>query len=366
MKKAFVALARVSSREQEREGFSLDVQEQALHRYAENHGGKLVRFYRIAETASKSEERKTFRELLAYARKNAPDLAGVLFYKVDRAARNLFDYVELERLESDSKVPVIYVTQPTENTPAGRMQRRILANMASFYTEQQSLDVREGHARRVQGGLFVGLAPYGYRNVRVEGRSLIELDPATAPKVRRIFELYAYHQHTLDSLCEALANVGITYRPGQPRFNRSTIHKILRDRAYVGEVRYGGVWHPGKHTPLIDRVTWDRVQVLLGDKVYRAHEFTYGGQLLACGCCGRPVTGESVTKVTRAGVKEYVYYRCARYTAPGHPRVRVTEAALDRQVLDLVGHLRVSDEKVRHWIGRVLRARVKERQESAT
>lgn len=31
----YLALARVSSREQEREGFSLDVQEDALRRYAE-------------------------------------------------------------------------------------------------------------------------------------------------------------------------------------------------------------------------------------------------------------------------------------------------------------------------------------------
>ena len=36
---------------------------------------------------------------------------------------------------------------------AGRMMRRTLANMASFYTEQQSVDVREGLARRVQGRL---------------------------------------------------------------------------------------------------------------------------------------------------------------------------------------------------------------------
>ncbi len=39
MSKNFVALARVSSREQEREGFSLDVQEDALHKHAERDGG---------------------------------------------------------------------------------------------------------------------------------------------------------------------------------------------------------------------------------------------------------------------------------------------------------------------------------------
>ena len=58
--KQFVALARVSSREQEREGFSLEVQEEALRRYADQKNGEIIRFFRIAETASKSDERKTW------------------------------------------------------------------------------------------------------------------------------------------------------------------------------------------------------------------------------------------------------------------------------------------------------------------
>jgi DNA invertase Pin-like site-specific DNA recombinase len=125
----------------------------AIKRYATQAGGGIAKLFKIAETASKADERKTFRELIAYAKKNAPFLDGLLFYKVDRAARNLFDYVELERLESEYDLPFISVSQPTENTPAGRMMRRTLATMASFYTEQQSVDVREGLARRVQGRL---------------------------------------------------------------------------------------------------------------------------------------------------------------------------------------------------------------------
>jgi len=35
-------------------------------------------------------------------------------------------------------VPFISVLQPTENNPAGRMMRRSLANMASFFTEQMA------------------------------------------------------------------------------------------------------------------------------------------------------------------------------------------------------------------------------------
>jgi len=289
--KKYVALARVSSREQQREGFSLDVQEDALRRYSERVGGTIVKFFRIAETATKQDERKAFKELLAYAKKHADELTGLLFYKVDRAARNLFDYVELERLESEHGLEFISVSQPTEGTPAGRMQRRVLASMASFYTEQQSVDVREGLERRVKEGWFVGHAPYGYRNVRIDGRSIVEIDPMNGPKVRRIYELFAYHHCTLDMIVERLAAEGIVYKDTQPRFPRSTVHAILHDRAYIGEILHRGHWYVGKHPPLVDRVTFDRVQTLLGGQVYRTHELTYAGDLIKCGHCGHPITG---------------------------------------------------------------------------
>ena len=363
--KRYLALARVSSREQEREGFSLDVQEDGLRRYAEQRVGVIVKMFRIAETATKKEERKVFKEFLAYAREHAAELDGLLFYKVDRAARNLFDYVELERLESDLGLEFISVSQHTENTPAGRMQRRMLASMASFYTEQQSLDVKEGLARRVRNGLFVGMAPYGYRNVRIDGRGLIETDPENGPKVRRIYELYAYHGYTLDALIEKLAGEGIAYTKTIYRFTRSKLHAILHDRAYIGEVRHRGLWYPGTHEPLIDRATWDRIQVLLGNKVMRSHELTYAGELVTCGCCGSTITGELKTKKTKAGEREYLYYRCSRYNILGHPRVRLNEGDFDKQVMALFDRMRIQDDKVRDWIIRVLRAKTRDNQQEA-
>lgn len=63
--------------------------------------------------------------------------------------------------------------------------RRTLANMASFYTEKQSVDVREGLARRIQEGWFINKAPYGYRNVRKDGHSVVEICPDAGPKVDR-------------------------------------------------------------------------------------------------------------------------------------------------------------------------------------
>ena len=360
--KRYLALARVSSREQEREGFSLDVQEEGLARYAERHGGKIDKLYRIAETASKQDERRVFKELLIYARQHAPELSGVLFYKVDRAARNLFDYVELERLEAECGLEVVYVAQPTENSPAGRMQRRILANMASFYTEQQSLDVKEGMARRVENGLFVSKAPYGYLNVRRDGRSVTEVHPLNGPKIGRIFQLFAHESRTLDALQQRLADEGLAYTETVASFPRSKLHNILHDRSYIGEVRYRGQWHPGVHQPLVDRRTFDRVQALLGDKSYQAHELVYAGGLITCAVCAHPITGEQKFKQTKKGKKSYVYYRCARYNAAGHPRVRVGESDLELQVLELFDRIRIQDDKIRDWFGRVLRARAQDQQ----
>src|SRR4051794_33203528 len=72
--------------------------------------------------------------------------------------------------------------------------------------------------------------------------------------------------------------------------------QILTDRAYIGEVRYQGRWHPGSHEPLVDRVTWGRVQTILGGSNYRSHEMTYASELIRCGFCGSPITGEAKTK----------------------------------------------------------------------
>lgn len=358
--KRYAALARVSSREQEREGFSLDVQVDAFKAYAKKQRGSLARIFRIAETASKSEERKVFREVITYAKKHHQELDGILFYKVDRAARNLRDLVLLEELESDYGIEFISITQPTENTPTGRMVRRQLATMAAFYTEQQSVDVREGIRKRVQDGLPPSRAPYGYRNVRKHGRSIVEIHPENGPKIQRIFQLFAYHCLSVENLSRRLFEEGIFCSPSKPRFSPSSLYKFLRDRSYLGEVRYHGCWHPGKHTSLIDRDTWDRVQVLLGQKIYRSHEMLYAGELVTCGHCGRPVSGEVKEKKTKDGLKRYTYYRCARYTADGHPRLRIREESFEEQVLALFREMAAQSEPIRAWLVTVLRERSKD------
>ena len=345
-KKRYVALARVSSREQEREGFSLDIQEDALNAFAEIEGGKVSKMFRIAETASKQRERKVFQELLTFLKRHAADVDGLLVYKVDRAVRNLVDLVELENIEHEYEIPLVCITQRTDNSPTGRLLRRILALLGAFQTEQQSVDVREGLARRVAEGLFPQKAPFGYASIRVDGRGLVRVHADNGPKAKRIFQLYAYHGHTVDSLSERLAEEGITYQPSRPRFYRSSLHRLLRNRAYIGEVDFRGKWYPGTHEPLVDMETWSRVQQLLGDRKYQSAEKTYSGELIECGYCGRAITGEKAKG-------KYFYYRCTRYNKDEHPRIRMKEADLDQQVFGLFDQLVVDDEDIRDWLSTV-------------
>ena len=192
---------------------------------------------------------------------------------------------------------------------------------------------------------------------------MVEIDSENAAKVRRIFELYAYQGHTLDSLVDQLAAESVPYTQKTYRFGRSKLHLILRDRSYIGEIKYHGQWYPGIHEPIVDRPTFDRVQVLLGEQVYQSHELLYSGELIQCKHCGRPISGELKTKRTKKGVSEYRYYRCARYTKGDHPRIRIREEQLDEQVLALFDNLRVVDENVRDWFSKALRARTRDQQE---
>ena len=60
-----VILARVSSKSQEDEGYSLDSQVKLLTGYCANKGFIVDKIFKIAETASKEQSRRIFKELLA-------------------------------------------------------------------------------------------------------------------------------------------------------------------------------------------------------------------------------------------------------------------------------------------------------------
>lgn len=203
----------------------------------------------------------------------------------------------------------------------------------------------------------------GFRTMTCRLTSTSKKARIASKNVQRLFHLYAYENCTLEGVVARLKKERIEYRSDRPDFSRTSIHNLLNDRAYIGEIQYRGGWYPGKHEPLIDRGTWNRVHALLvGPGNQQSHTMAYAGEFMRCGHCGHFITGELKIKKTKSGPREYLYYRCTRYSRPGHPRTRVTETELDRQMLDLFGQMRVEDESVRDWFRAVLASQTRDQQ----
>ncbi len=88
--------ARVSSKEQEREGFSIPAQVKAIREYANKKGFYIAEEFIEAETA-KNSGRTAFTQMISKLRKNE-EIKGILCEKVDRLTRNFLDYVPLDKL----------------------------------------------------------------------------------------------------------------------------------------------------------------------------------------------------------------------------------------------------------------------------
>jgi DNA invertase Pin-like site-specific DNA recombinase len=86
--------ARVSSKEQREEGYSIEAQLRLLHEYAANLRFVIAEEFIDVESASKSG-RTGFNAMLAYLRKQ-PSCRTILVEKTDRLYRNLKDYATLD------------------------------------------------------------------------------------------------------------------------------------------------------------------------------------------------------------------------------------------------------------------------------
>jgi len=92
-----VLYARVSSKEQEKEGFSIPSQIKLLHGYAEANNLDVARVFIDVETAKRTG-RTGFGEMMAFL-KRSPTCRILLVEKTDRLYRNLKDYVILDEID---------------------------------------------------------------------------------------------------------------------------------------------------------------------------------------------------------------------------------------------------------------------------
>ncbi len=234
-----------------------------------------------------------------------------------------------------------------------------MAAVAQYYSDNLRTEVIKGLDERARQGWPHGLAPFGYRNDRSDREEPVKPHPDTAPTVVRIFELYSTGHYTFESLAAQLKAEGRIYRKSDPVFTRPSLSYILNNRVYIGEIKRGTQYYPGKHRPLIDRTTWLVCQDLLKKKNRRnapeRPEHMLAGGLFHCQHCGHAITGERIRrKLKGGGVREHQYYRCAN-NAPNHPPVRWRAEALEQAIITDLQQLKLPSPEIQDWFRKSLR-----------
>src|SRR5262249_35411298 len=324
-----VIYARVSSKEQEKEGFSIPAQLKLLKEYAAVQGLTVRQEYVDVETA-KQIGRAAFGEMVAYLKAH-PAVRVLLVEKTDRLYRNLKDWVTVDELEVEIHFPKEGVVLSRDSRSSEKLMHGIKVLMAKNYIDNLSEEARKGMQEKAEQGIWPTVAPLGYRNLAgPDGKRIIEPDPETGPLITRLFEWYAAGTLSLRAAEKKVRAAGLIHRKSGAPVPVSTVHAILRNRLYAGVFEWNGRTYVGTHQPLVSPELWERVQGILdgrrANKHRRAkHNFAFSG-LIACGHCGCSIVGE-IKK------QRYIYYHCTGYKGRSdEPYVR--EAILERHFSD--------------------------------
>lgn len=305
------------------EGESLARHQAALVSLAERMGLPVSKIYREIVSGETIAARPVMQRLLS----EVEDVLwnGVLVMEIERLARgDTIDQGVIARAFSLSHTKI--VTPAKTYDPDDEFDEEYFEfGLFMSRREYRAINRRLQRGRRASAleGKFTGsVAPFGYVRVKLDGQKGYTLapDPAAAPAVKLIFELYTKGETLLNGdggrlgvarLARRLNDLGIRPRRAA-RWTASMLQPILKNPVYAGKIRYMGrpavkkakdggtaVSRPrnggcivvdGLHPPLVDRETWDRAQEYLAGGHPRGTRSEslknpFAG-LVYCGVCG--------------------------------------------------------------------------------
>jgi DNA invertase Pin-like site-specific DNA recombinase len=295
---------------------SLDAQYDAASAYIKSQahaGWALIRSrYDDGGYSGGSTDRPDLQRLLDDIRARKIDV--IVVYKVDRLTRSLADFAKLVELFDAQGVSFVSVTQQFNTTTSmGRLTLNVLLSFAQFEREVTSERIRDKIAASKRKGLWVGgPLPLGY--AMKDGKIAVIEDEAERVRLiyRRYLELGGVNALVRD-LGEKDVRTKIRLRitgatHGGIPFERGSLFYLLRNRFYIGEVKYKGEILPGEQPAIMDRQLFDAVQQKLTDQwSHRNHAQTRSDHLLTGLLYDDAGHRMIPTHATKAGIR-YRYY----------------------------------------------------------
>ena len=322
---------------------SIEQQRDAAHDYAKAHGYHIIKEYEDHAISGTRDDRPQFQLMLYEVEKLRP--AYLILWKTDRLSRDRIDSVLAKKRLRECGVKIAYVAEsiPDDDEATQILMESIYEAMAASFIVSHRKNVVRGMTYNAENALYNGIKILGYTG---EPDRKYEIDEDTAPIVRRIFKEYA-EGVPMQKICDGLNDVGLRSSRGN-RFTVNSLHRILTNRAYIGEYKFGEVCIPDGMPRLIDDEVFMAVQAKLeanrrGGKgaIKKIHpdiqieDYWLTGKI-CCGLCGGTLQGVSGTS-RRGGL--YYYYSCKNHRKHACKLKNQRKDLLETIVIYLLGDL---------------------------
>ena len=253
---------RVSSREQADEGYSIGEQTERLQKYAEAMGWDVAKIYVDPGYSGGNMDRPGLTELIRDVENGHID--KVVVYKLDRLSRSQFDTLYLiEKVFLTNDTDFVSMTENfNTSSPLGRAMIGFLAVFAQLEKDKIHERTIMGKEARAKEGKWGGGSsePIGY-DYDILKEELI-VNEYEKMQILEAVDLFL-HGTPLRRIATILNDKGYTYRGRSNRvaqWDPKRIKYVLRNKIYIGYIRYGGEWYKGTHEPIMSDELFEKVQ----------------------------------------------------------------------------------------------------------
>lgn len=290
---------RRSSEEESKQVQSLETQERELHEYATKYNLEIKEIIKESKSAKTDGNRPLFTKMFDAI--SHGEASGILVHHIDRLSRNGIESGMIIKLFESGLLQEIRTPSRIYASVQDMLYMDFDFVFASHYSRNLSNRVKEGNKTKLLKGEYIGCPPLGY----IYQKAKLVPDPLSAKHIKKGFTLYATGQYTEKQLVNILYKDGLRSRLANNKVPKSSIHTFLRNPVYYGVIKRDGMFYKGIHKPLVNKNTYDKVQLVLQGKnrtKVNKLNFLYKNYLW-CSFCG--------CKLTSTRKKEkYDYYYC--------------------------------------------------------
>lgn len=351
-----VIYARYSSSGQREE--SIEGQLRECHEFAKKSGLTVIGEYIDKALTGRTDKRPDFQRMLRDSEKGIFQV--VICWKMDRFARNRYDSAINKYKLKKNGVRLAYAKESIPDGPEGIILESVMEGYAEYYSENLSQNVKRGFYDSALELKTLGQRVLGLRKSPDDH---FEIDPATAPLVRRIFEEYAAGTPA-KTIFNQLNDEGYHTSTGG-QFNKNSIRRIVQNEKYIGIYEYKDIRVENAIPAIVDKDLFDRCQKMLARHKHspaaQRNTFFLLTTKLFCGHCGQPMVGDSGT--SKNG-NTYYYYTCKGHRAHKCSKMRAPQDWIEQLVLDNLLQLIHSDDFINEVADKCMEYQAKEQDNS--